>query len=55
MSAQASTTAEKPREVASLPPSIDERICQFLVERGQLKENDLVRARRASFWSNVAS
>ncbi len=41
-----SPTAEKPREAASLPPSVDERICQFLVERGRLKENDLVRARR---------
>ena len=28
------------------PEWLDERICEFLVERGRLKETDLVRARR---------
>ena len=30
----------------SAPESLDERICQFLVARGRLKENDLARGRR---------
>jgi len=28
------------------PEQLDERICQFLVRKGRLKEADLVRARR---------
>ncbi len=31
---------------ASEPETLDERICQFLVARGRLKENDLARGRR---------
>ncbi|MGB8634179.1 MAG: type II secretion system ATPase GspE [Rhodanobacteraceae bacterium] len=46
MVTEAAPATDKPRDAASLPPSVDERICQFLVERGRLKENDLVRARR---------
>ena len=32
--------------VIAVEPLLDERICQFLVDKGRLKENDLVRGRR---------
>ena len=35
-----------PAAVVLAGPALDERICQFLVERGRLKETDLARGRR---------
>ena len=46
MSSPITSTLVAPGIGTGLPPSLDERICQFLVEHGRLKENDLARARR---------
>jgi general secretion pathway protein E len=46
MSVAAAETAEPGRIAVVSGPELDERICQYLVARGRLKETDLARGRR---------
>ncbi len=46
MSAVLAPVASTDPTAIAVEPLLDERICQFLVDKGRLKENDLVRGRR---------
>ncbi|MEO7917483.1 MAG: hypothetical protein ABIR16_07540 [Dokdonella sp.] len=46
MSAVLAPAASTDPTIIAVEPQLDEQICQFLVDKGRLKENDLVRGRR---------